>query len=493
MGDKLSKINEKKLNIKENLCDMEKDNCIPCGGKRHQQSDSFTAKQSSGVCPMKDVGEGYQLGKLFHYKRDNFDRNVSSDRIKLKSPTTCPSVQYNVHSQPVDPRNNMPVIVQQLPGPLQEVELSIERLESSIPKGDAEGGSVWTYPSPQMFYNALGRKQKLGDIKEADIESVVALHNNMNEKTWAKIMEWERVFLREDSENSSGKKNRTKLLKFIGRPSDLSPKARLKNWIFDHPLPFDRHDWTVIRSNGIEARYIIDYYFDESQANEKENSGIPDMNDRNAIKSILVDVRPAVDSLENILCRILSMPYARFIGKTTTFEPLSMLPTRELKKQRKKENKTTWEVIHHFVKKKNDGSSILLPSFLLGKVDISVEEKDDNCMSLEEAMNITTSFASMLEECKHIQKNIDECIDESECMKASLSLNMCMAKNICPLQYDTVTKILNSEHVAHVENLSGTTHSDFLEVALQNALLCVQKKTENIASANKIIQKPRST
>lgn len=352
---------------------------------------------------------------------------------------------------------------------------------------------MWTYPSPQMFYNALGRKQKLGDIKEADIESVVALHNNMNEKTWAKIMEWERVFLREDSENSSGKKNRTKLLKFIGRPSDLSPKARLKNWIFDHPLPFDRHDWTVIRSNGIEARYIIDYYFDESQANEKENSGIPDMNDRNAIKSILVDVRPAVDSLENILCRILSMPYARFIGKTTTFEPLSMLPTRELKKQRKKENKTTWEVIQHFLKKKNDGSSILLPSFLLGKVDISVEEKDDNCMSLEEAMNITTSFASMLEECKHIQKNIDECIDESECMKASLSLNMCMAKNICPLQYDTVTKILNSEHVAHVENLSGTTHSDFLEVALQNALLCVQKKTENIASANKIIQKPRST
>jgi hypothetical protein len=45
-----------------------------------------------------------------------------------------------------------------------------------------------------MFYNALASKQKLGDTQERDIESVVALHNNMNERSmWNKVFEWERV------------------------------------------------------------------------------------------------------------------------------------------------------------------------------------------------------------------------------------------------------------------------------------------------------------
>jgi hypothetical protein len=33
-----------------------------------------------------------------------------------------------------------------------------------------------------------------------------------------------------------------KLLRFMGKPNDLSPKARLK-MLFGHPAPFDRHDW----------------------------------------------------------------------------------------------------------------------------------------------------------------------------------------------------------------------------------------------------------
>ena len=71
------------------------------------------------------------------------------------------------------------------------------------------------------------------------------------------------------------------LLRFQGRPFELSPKARLKtalgttappmglnpHWIRYSggmglglaPRPFDRHDWTVDRC-GTEARYIIDCY-----------------------------------------------------------------------------------------------------------------------------------------------------------------------------------------------------------------------------------------
>ena len=68
-----------------------------------------------------------------------------------------------------------------------------------------------------MFYNSLARKNKLGDTEESDIESVVAIHNNMNEKTWAKVMEWEEALCPEGKKDGG-----SKLLKFLGRPSDLS-------------------------------------------------------------------------------------------------------------------------------------------------------------------------------------------------------------------------------------------------------------------------------
>ena len=32
------------------------------------------------------------------------------------------------------------------------------------------------------------------------------------------------------------------LSKFMGRPFDLTPKARVKSWL-GYGLPFDRHDW----------------------------------------------------------------------------------------------------------------------------------------------------------------------------------------------------------------------------------------------------------
>jgi cytochrome c heme-lyase len=58
-------------------------------------------------------------------------------------------------------------------------------LRSAIPKGGTEG--TWTYPSPQMFWNALVRKQKVDGASEEDMETVVAIHNNMNENTWKQV------------------------------------------------------------------------------------------------------------------------------------------------------------------------------------------------------------------------------------------------------------------------------------------------------------------
>lgn len=41
--------------------------------------------------------------------------------------------------------------------------------------------------------NALSRKGKADDTDEGDMDVVVSIHNNMNELTWKKILEWEKI------------------------------------------------------------------------------------------------------------------------------------------------------------------------------------------------------------------------------------------------------------------------------------------------------------
>ncbi len=98
---------------------------------------------------------------------------------------------YNVYAQPIDPTNQMPANPNQQPAPGQAVPLSTDRVPSNIPKGGTE--ETWTYPSPQMFWNALVRKGKAEGAKEEDMDVVVAIHNNMNENTWRTVLEWEEL------------------------------------------------------------------------------------------------------------------------------------------------------------------------------------------------------------------------------------------------------------------------------------------------------------
>lgn len=69
-----------------------------------------------------------------------------------------------------------------------------------------------------------------------------------------------------------------KLVKFEGKPKEITPKARLRSWM-GYTLPFDRHDWVVDRC-GKQVTYIIDFY-----------SGQPDPRYPEA-PSFYLDVRP---------------------------------------------------------------------------------------------------------------------------------------------------------------------------------------------------------
>eukprot|EP00595_Chromulina_sp_UTEXLB2642_P003461 CAMPEP_0196763714 /NCGR_PEP_ID=MMETSP1095-20130614/4591_1 /TAXON_ID=96789 ORGANISM="Chromulina nebulosa, Strain UTEXLB2642" /NCGR_SAMPLE_ID=MMETSP1095 /ASSEMBLY_ACC=CAM_ASM_000446 /LENGTH=133 /DNA_ID=CAMNT_0042117483 /DNA_START=246 /DNA_END=644 /DNA_ORIENTATION=+ len=133
----------------------------------------------------------------------------------------------------------MPSVANQLKAPGQKIPLSTERVPSQIPKGGTDN-DTWVYPSPQMFWNALVRKNKVEGAAEEYMDTVVAIHNNMNENTWKQILEWENIYsvkIRGDTSSDL-----PKLLKFTGRPDELSPKAKIK-MLFGHSPPFDRHDW----------------------------------------------------------------------------------------------------------------------------------------------------------------------------------------------------------------------------------------------------------
>lgn len=173
----------------------------------------------------------------------------------------------------VNPRNMMPNLAQ-TPAEGQEKPLSTERVSSSIPKAS---GSTWEYPSPQQFFNALKRKEK--NPEEDAMDSVVYVHNFVNEQTWKYVLDWERM---------QGC-NEPSLVRFHGRAEELSPLARVKQlWL---GRPFDRHDWFIDRCGKDTVRYIIDYYDTPS------DDGL----------DIRIDARPALDSFSSAWLRFVRL------------------------------------------------------------------------------------------------------------------------------------------------------------------------------------------
>lgn len=186
---------------------------------------------------------------------------------------------------PVNHRNMMP---DKLDAP-DELGLERSRTISSIPR---EGNERWEYPSPYQMYSAMVRRGKLSE-QEMDpeaITSMVEVHNFLNERCWQEILKWEQTHV----DSVGGRAPR--LVKFIGRPGDLSPRARWHMWLsrffpnkYAGDPPFDRHDWTVERpldpkgEKTRQVRYVLDFY------------SAPDTSD--GMPSFSVDVRPALDDI----------------------------------------------------------------------------------------------------------------------------------------------------------------------------------------------------
>lgn len=212
-------------------------------------------------------------------------------------------------SDELNPLSNIPADLSLTPSPHQKVALPIERTPSTIPRADLDPNEdcythhpnaysspseergmrvrTWDYPSPQQFYNALVRKG--WETPEEHVQTMVDIHNWLNEQAWGEVLKWER---------ESYDKDDVQLARFKGRPGEMSPKARIwlfAGWLFPSVFntepPFDRHDWIVRRpQTGEEVRYVIDYY-----SAPPESDGSP---------SVSLDVRPALDNIGSIKARI---------------------------------------------------------------------------------------------------------------------------------------------------------------------------------------------
>ncbi|THV67647.1 cytochrome c1 heme lyase-like protein [Aureobasidium pullulans] len=147
--------------------------------------------------------------------------------------------------------------------------------------GVDEKSGNWVYPSEEMFFNAMKRKNY--DPEAADMRTIVPIHNAVNEQAWKEIKAWEKG---RGSEACGG----PRLVSFMGQSKELTPRARF-NSILGYSKPFDRHDWIVDRC-GTHIDYVIDFY-------AGKNEGKPGKS-----LNFYLDVRPKLNSWEGVKMRV---------------------------------------------------------------------------------------------------------------------------------------------------------------------------------------------
>lgn len=156
-------------------------------------------------------------------------------------------------------------------------ELPTEREISSIPKTDTH--TNWIYPSQKQFFEAMKRKN--WSPQASDMQTVIPIHNQVNEIAWRHIQEWERALIQETQRKCGG----ISLTSFRGDLKKLTPRAWFRLYILMRPAPFDRHDWLVDRC-GVEVPYVLDFYGGEEQG------------------GVFVDVRPKLQNWEGLKLRL---------------------------------------------------------------------------------------------------------------------------------------------------------------------------------------------
>jgi cytochrome c heme-lyase len=121
---------------------------------------------------------------------------------------------------------------------------TIPRYLASSPNGPIEetaaeaSTSKWVYPSPSQFFTALQRKDR--KPRQEDMDTVVTIHNAVNERTWHEVMRWEKEAGEDDV--------RPQLVTFKGRPNDRSPRAWWKV-LLGYVVPVQKYSQCVLSNH----------------------------------------------------------------------------------------------------------------------------------------------------------------------------------------------------------------------------------------------------
>uniref|UniRef100_A0AAV1SZR5 Holocytochrome c-type synthase n=1 Tax=Peronospora matthiolae TaxID=2874970 RepID=A0AAV1SZR5_9STRA len=355
------------------------------------------AKAATAACPVENDAEKKGGCPVQHDKGPSM-ADVMASGCPVGSEKKEDHEVYNVYGQRIDPSNMIPHNPNQEPNEEQRYPLPQDRVQSTIPKGGAEG--TWLYPSEQMFYNALKRKEKGDDVHEGNVRAIVSIHNNMNERAWAQVEHYEKV-CHPDLDGS-------KLLKFCGRPDTLTPIAWVK-CMLGFGTPFDRHDWTVLRSDDTRVRYVIDYYFDDDKSAHDE---VPELHSADKVKSISMYARPAVDSVGALADRI-KYPVASFLNGLK-------------------------------------GPDISARSALVERAQEKKQVSD--ALSVKE---VEQTFAKVKDACKGCMQEVRTCSSEVQCSQAAMALQLCLGRIICPAEAAAFTKALDGGDEVAVEAAFG--------------------------------------
>ncbi|KAG7666062.1 CYT2 [[Candida] subhashii] len=122
-------------------------------------------------------------------------------------------------------------------------------------------------------------KRKNWNPDSTDMQTVVPIHNSVNERTWRHIMLWEEA----NHEEAMAKCGGITLTSFKGDSKKLTPRAWIKS-VIGQEKPFDRHDWVIDRC-GTRVEYVIDFYSGGSEG-------------------VFLDVRPKIQTWEGFKLRV---------------------------------------------------------------------------------------------------------------------------------------------------------------------------------------------
>lgn len=204
------------------------------------------------------------------------------------------------------------------------------------------------------------------------------------------------------------------LRRFQGNPWSPSPKAKLKSYL-GFGWPFDRHDWYLDRG-GKQVHYVIDYYFNPagSAVSEAEVAA----NRLKYTHMIHVDVRPAVDDVTSVLDRLKGFPRRAVEALGRPRYVAEGLDPKDAPKD---------EVVQA-QKHASDAYSATAPAPAAAAPPSKWDDVDIKCGPLLSKLAAAG--------------------DEDSRRSASVALNYCMGRILCPTQASTFMSILERNEAA---------------------------------------------